>query len=239
MRVSQSKAGSGIMKVRAESVFQIDLSYLSEDRDFAWIAEDLHFARPSRRNQIAEAKGKGVIKVHPKDKKIVENMCRSMVTEMNGATSSMLDEAGCAYAAMESLYEMYGEPDASYYADEQPYVGVQESRRFGRHSRLSEAADSGKGAAAKLRDMASKFEKKVKYEKDYGMDSADAEQFENWTDTIQFIRDLAKAVESGSKKDVAALYDRSGYLLSYRNGIETWNGFEDAKNEIRKLTKIK
>jgi hypothetical protein len=244
MRVAQSKAGSGIMRVRAESVFQIDLSYLAEDRDFAWIAEGLHFAKAGRRNLIAEGgRSMGVIKVHSKDKKIVEGMCRSMVAEMNNATSHSLDEAGCAYAAMESLYEMYGEPDASYYGDESPYTGVQESRRFGRHSRLSEAAivKGDTAAAQKLTTMANQFEKLVKSEMGYGSDSSDSQRNQNWLDTIGFLRDLAAVVggQDGTKKDLAYLWNRDGYVLDARNGIQTFDGFENAKNEIKKLIKIK
>ena len=119
MRVKSGTPGGGIAKVRAEA---IDLSVFAEDEDFG----------PIVRGSLAEMapmneKKKGVIKMHHKDRKIIKEACGDYAKKLNEMTSDAIDEAGCAYGMMEALYEMYGEPDPSYYGDEAPYVGVQES----------------------------------------------------------------------------------------------------------------
>lgn len=117
MRVKSGTPGGGIAKVRAEA---IDLSAFLEDEDFgpivrAYLAE---IAAPAKR---------GVVKMSHGDRKIIKEGACGYAKKLNEMTSDSIDEAGCAYGMIEALYEMYGEPDPSYYGGEEPYVGVQES----------------------------------------------------------------------------------------------------------------
>lgn len=116
MRVKSGSPGGGIAKVRAEA---IDLSAFLEDEDFgpiikAYLSE---MAAPKR----------GVVKMPAADRKVIKEACGGYAKKLNEMTSDAIDEAGCAYGMIEALYEMYGEPDPSYYGGEEPYVGVQES----------------------------------------------------------------------------------------------------------------
>lgn len=116
MRVKSGSPGGGIAKVRAEG---IDLSVFADDEDFgpilkAYLSE---MAAPKR----------GVVKMGHGDRKIIKEACGGYAKKLNEMTSDSIDEAGCAYGMIEALYEMYGEPDPSYYGGEEPYVGVQES----------------------------------------------------------------------------------------------------------------
>jgi hypothetical protein len=116
MRVKSASPGGGIAKVRAEA---IDLSAFLEDEDFGPIVKAYlsEMAAPKR----------GVVKMPHGDRKIIKEACGGYAKKLNEMTSDAIDEAGCAYGMIEALYEMYGEPDPSYYGGEEPYVGVQES----------------------------------------------------------------------------------------------------------------
>jgi len=116
MRVKSVTPGGGIAKVRGEG---IDLSAFLEDEDFGPIVR-------AYLSEIAAPK-RGVVKMSESDRKIIKESCGGYTKKMNEMTSDALDEAGCAYGMMEALYEMYGEPDPSYYGGEESYPGVQES----------------------------------------------------------------------------------------------------------------
>ena len=121
VRVKSGTPGGGIAKVRSEG---IDLSFFAEDEDFG----------PIIRQTLAEmapmgAKRGGVVKMHPKDRKVIKEACGGYTKSLNEMTSDSIDEAGCAYGMIEALYEMYGEPDPSYYGGEEPYVSESKKRR--------------------------------------------------------------------------------------------------------------
>jgi hypothetical protein len=121
VRVKSGTPGGGIAKVRSEG---IDLSFFAEDEDFG----------PIIRQTLAEmapmgAKKSGVVKMHPKDRKVIKEACGGYAKSLNEMTSDSIDEAGCAYGMIEALYEMYGEPDPSYYGGEEPYVSESKKRR--------------------------------------------------------------------------------------------------------------
>lgn len=116
MRVKSGTPGGGIAKVRAEA---IDLSAFLEDEDFGPIVR-------AYLSEIA-APRRGVVKMSESDRRMIREGACGYAKKLNEMTSDAIDEAGCAYGMIEALYEMYGEPDPSYYGSEEPYVGVQES----------------------------------------------------------------------------------------------------------------
>lgn len=120
IRVKSGTPGGGIAKVRSEG---IDLSVFAEDEDFGPILRSLlsEMAMPAKRV------GGGVVKMHSRDRKVIKEGACGYAKKLNEMTSDSIDEAGCAYGMIEALYEMYGEPDPSYYGGEEPYDGVQES----------------------------------------------------------------------------------------------------------------
>jgi hypothetical protein len=121
VRVKSGTPGGGIAKVRSEG---IDLSIFAEDEDFG----------PIVRHTLAEmapmgAKRGGVVKMESRDRKMIREGACGYAKKLNEMTSDSIDEAGCAYGMIEALYEMYGEPDPSYYGGEEPYVSESKKRR--------------------------------------------------------------------------------------------------------------
>ena len=120
MRVKGGKVGSGVPNVRMEG---FDLAFLAGDEDFGHLCES---------KSLHEMwGGKGMVKMTEGDRKMIREGACGYAKKLDEMTSNTIDEAGCAYGMMEALYEMYGEPDASYYGSEEPYVGEERSR-FGR-----------------------------------------------------------------------------------------------------------
>ena len=115
-RAFKRQAGEGLRRRRAtEEAFLIDLSYLSEDDDLGWIVAGNVLSEAKKKRSFMET-------LAPEDKEAIVEACGKWMSEMNEMTSDALDEAGCAYAAMESLHEMYGEPEMDY-GDESEYTG--------------------------------------------------------------------------------------------------------------------
>ena len=110
-------------------------------------------------------------------------------------------------------------------------------------SRLEEAkANIGDDPVDVLNDMADRFEDKVKYEQDHGMGAVNSDTFDNWYETIAFLRELADAMAKG--KDAAAIFNAGKDVMSRKikvhnrmkeTGITDWFGFEDAISEVRAL----
>ena len=111
MRVKSGSPGGGIAKVRAEG---IDLSAFLEDEDFGPIVR-------AYLSEIAAPK-RGVVKMNESDRRMIREGACGYAKKLDEMTSNSIDEAGCAYGMIEALYEMYGEPDPSYYGSEEPYV---------------------------------------------------------------------------------------------------------------------
>jgi hypothetical protein len=117
LRVKGSKIGAGIPNARMEG---FDLDFLAGDEDFGHLCES---------KSLSEMwGGKGMVKMNEADRKMIREGACGYAKKLNEMTSDTIDEAGCAYGMMEALYEMYGEPDASYYGSEEPYVGEERSR---------------------------------------------------------------------------------------------------------------
>jgi hypothetical protein len=112
--------------------------------------------------------------------------------------------------------------------------------------RLIGRLEEGKGkgsAATSLRDMADRFEKKVDYEEAHGgSGGADADTFDNWRETIDFLRELADIASRGG--DVAAAFNAGKSVMSRKviknnrsveTGITDWKGFESTISDVRAI----